>query len=225
MKRIVNRTLVVFAILAVFGVSFIMGRGTAIRSGQKLSSAVDEAERAVAVLPLLRASEAEIPPLTFDDGPEFSTVAKAAESDEEVEEEHEEPPFPLMAPTEGEVAKDYSMQAVYSNTMSDWRAHTGVDIEADLAAAVMAAEEGTVSAAYSDKLWGNVIEIQHKGGLKTVYKGVSTLDMVRVGEEVTAGKVISGVGTSPVESKDVSHLHFEVWQDEVCINPESCVLE
>ena len=225
MKRTLNRTLVVFAILAVFGVSFIMGRGTAIRKGQKLAAAVDEAERAVAVLPLLRASEAEIPSLTFEDGPEISAVAKAAEPDDEVEEEQEEPPFPLLAPAEGDIAKAYSMQAVYSNTMSDWRAHTGVDIEAELAAAVRAAEEGTVSAAYSDKLWGNVIEIQHKGGLKTVYKGVSTLDMVRVGEEVTAGKVISGVGTSPVEGKDVSHLHFEVWQDGVCINPESYVLE
>ena len=225
MKRTLNRTLVVFAIVAVFGVSFIMGRGTAIRNGRQLSAAVDEAERAVAVLPLLRASEAEIPPLTFDGGSDFSAVVHAAGPDEEVEEEQEEPPFPLMAPADGEIAKDYSMQAVYSNTMSDWRAHTGVDIEAELAAAVRAAEDGTVCAAYSDKLWGNVIEIQHKGGLKTVYKGVSTLDMVRVGEEVTAGKVISGVGTSPVEGKDISHLHFEVWQDEVCINPESYVLE
>ena len=224
MKRFFNKTLVVIAILAVFGVSFIMGRGSALRSGQRLSSAIDEAERAAAVLPLLKASEAEIQPLSFDDGPDISVV-RAAEPDQEVEEEREDPPFPLMAPANGIVGKAYSMQAVYSATMSDWRAHTGVDIEAELAAAVRAAEEGTVSAAYSDKLWGNVIEIQHKGGLKTVYKGVSTLEMVRVGEEVSAGKIISGVGTSPVEGKDISHLHFEVWQDDVCMNPESYVLE
>lgn len=225
MRRHLNRTLVIFAILAVFGVSFIMGRSTAIRKGRQLSTALDDAERAVAVLPLLRASEAEIPPLTFEDGPDISAVVHAAEPDEEVEEIREEPPFPLQPPSDGGISKAYSMQAVYSATMSDWRAHTGMDIEAELAAAVRAAEEGTVSAAYSDKLWGNVIEIQHKGGLKTVYKGVSTLDMVKVGEEVAAGKVISGVGTCPVEGKDISHLHFEVWQDDVCINPQNYVLE
>lgn len=225
MKRFLNRTMVVFAILVVFGVSFIMGRGTALRSGKRLSAAVDEAERTVAVLPLLRASEAEIPALTFEGVPDISAVVHAAESDEEVEEEREEAPFPLQSPTNGEIGKDYSMHAVYSNTMSDWRAHTGIDIEAELAAAVRAVEDGTVSAAYSDKLWGNVIEIQHKGGLKTVYKGVSTLEMVKIGQEVEAGKVISGVGTSPVEGKDISHLHFEVWQDDVCMNPEEYILE
>ena len=100
----------------------------------------------------------------------------------------------------------------------------GMDIEAPLASAVTAPAEGTVTAAYNDRLWGNVIEIEHSGGLKTVYKGVSTFDMVEVGGQVSAGQTISGVGTSPMEGKTASHLHFEIWQDELSVNPESYVL-
>ena len=124
----------------------------------------------------------------------------------------------------GAVCAPYSLQAVYSETMQDWRSHSGMDIAAPLAAAVVAAADGTVSKAYEDKLWGNVIELKHKGGLRSVYKGVSTLDMVSVGEEVKKGTVISGVGSSPIESKAASHLHFETWQDDICVNPESYVV-
>lgn len=222
MKKILNRFLVFMAVIAVFGVSFFMGRNTAVRNSQRqLSSAMDEAERAAAMLPLLRAAE----PIEIPASAEEDTVVHIAAPDEEVEPEVEEPPFPLPRPVDGSISNPYSLQAVYSETMHDWRAHTGIDIDASLAAAIFAPAEGTVTAAYEDNLWGKVIELRHKGGLKTVYKGVSTLGMVEVGENVEAGEIISGVGTSPVESKAMSHLHFEIWQDDVCINPESYVVE
>lgn len=224
LRGFLNRTLVVLAIVAVFGVSFVMGRRTALKNSRELSSALDDAERMAAVLPLLNAAEDEPRPLTFDDGPEI-TVAEAAPEEEEEEEPVEEPPYPLPKPVDGDVGKDYSLQAVYSETMGDWRAHTGMDIEAPLASAVTAAADGKVTAAYNDRLWGKVIEIQHSGGLKTVYKGLSTLEMVEVGQTVKKGDVISGVGTSPLEAKAVSHLHFETWQEDVSVNPESYVVE
>ena len=222
MRKKLNRFLVFLAVLAVFGVSFFMGRNTAVRNNrQQLSSALDEAERAAAVLPLLRAADPIEIPASADEDP----VVHMAAPDEEVEPEEEEPPFPLPKPVDGSVSNSYSLQAVYSETMHDWRAHMGIDIDAALTAAITVPAEGTVIAAYEDTLWGKVIEIRHKGGLKTVYKGVSTLDMVKAGETVPAGKIISGVGTSPIESKAMSHLHFEIWQDDVCINPESYIIE
>ena len=202
LRKHLNRTLAVLAVASVFGVSFVMGRRTALKSTRQLTAALDEAERTAAVLPLLKAAETEPAPLSFEDGgPDITAAAQPAPEEEEAEEEREEPPFPLPMPVAGVVGKAYSLQAVYSETMGDWRAHMGMDIEAPLASAVTAPAEGTVTAAYNDRLWGNVIEIEHSGGLKTVYKGVSTLDMVEVGGQVSAGQTISGVGQAPWRAK------------------------
>lgn len=224
--RFFKRTLTALAIVAVFGVSFVMGHISAVKSVERRGEDIkEEAERAVAVLPLLRASEPASPdPLFEDDEPDTPVIHTAAPG-EEVEVEEEAAPFPLPVPVSGNISAQYSLQAVYSATMGDWRAHTGMDVEAPLTTAVIAAADGTITKAYEDKLWGSVIEIQHSGGLKTVYKGLSTLSMVRVGQQVKEGDVISGVGTAPIESKAMPHLHFETWQDGVCVNPESYVVE
>lgn len=224
--KFLKSTLAFLAVMAVFGVSFAMGHMTAVRSVQRSSAEVSaEAERAVAILPLLRASEPETSASepAASPAPEPEPVHTAAPG-EPVEEITEEPPCPVPSPVEGSVSAVYSLQAAYSETMKDWRAHTGMDIDAALSSAVSAVADGTVTAAYEDKLWGNVIEIEHKGGLKTVYKGVSTLSMVKVGESVEQGDIISGVGTAPVESKAMPHLHFETWLNGVCVNPECYVV-
>ena len=225
--KFMNKTMAFVAVIAVFGVSFAMGHMSAVKSTKRWETRANESmDRAVAIMPLLRASEGVAAETNVHaaaaDEPEAVLTAAPGEPVEEV---IEEPPFPVLMPVDGLVSEPYSLQSVYSETMQDWRAHTGMDIEAQLASAVVAVAEGTVTKAYEDKLWGNVIEIEHKGGLKTVYKGVSTLSMVRVGEKVDEGKIISGVGTSPIESKAMAHLHFEIWQDGVCINPESYVVK
>lgn len=225
--KFMNKTMAFIAVIAVFGVSFAMGHISAVKSTKQWEARTNESvDRAVAIMPLLRASEgtAVKPDIPASPADKPAAVLTAA-PDEPVEEEIEEPPFPVLMPVDGLVSEPYSLQSVYSETMQDWRAHTGMDIEAQLASAVVAVAEGTVTKAYEDKLWGNVIEIEHKGGLKTVYKGVSTLSMVRVGDKVDEGKIISGVGISPIESKAMSHLHFEIWQRGDCINPESYVVK
>lgn len=224
--KFLKSTLTFLAVLAVFGVSFAMGHISAVKSSELRNREIkQEAERAVAILPLLRASEApdgeDKPPASPVKEPEAVHTAAPGEA---VEEEAEQPPCPVPYPVSGSVSSPYSLQAVYSETMQDWRTHQGMDIDAPLSSAVTAVADGKVIRAAEDKLWGNVIELQHKGGLKTVYKGVSTLSMVKVGEEVSAGEVISGVGTSPAESKAMPHLHFETWQDGVCVNPECYVV-
>ncbi len=178
----------------------------------------------MASLPLRRASEAEPKEGVASPAPEPESITvRTAAPGEEVEEEREEPPSQVPMPVNGSISARYSLQSVYSETMHDWRAHRGMDIDAPLTEAVSAVADGTVKRAYEDKLWGNVIEIEHCGGLTTVYKGVSTLSMVSVGKSVRSGDVISGVGTSPIESKAMPHLHFEAWQDGVCVNPEYIV--
>lgn len=229
MNKYIRSGLTAFAILAVFVVSFAAGRMTAVKSSEEKTKAMkEEAERTAAIIPLLNATENPLPDeITVagrvNDREEEEKVVHSVP--EEEAESYEEPPFPLLRPVDGETALEYSLQSVYSETMKDWRAHTGMDIEAPLTTEVKAAADGQISKCYEDKLWGNIIEITHKGGLKTVYKGVSTLSMVSIGKEVAKGDVISGVGTVPSESKAMPHLHFEVWQDGVCINPSSYVID
>lgn len=224
LNKFLNRLLIAIGVFAVFGVSFFMGHRAAVRDGERrLSAASDDARRAASVLPLITAAEPEELPASAGDGDGDAPTVRTAAPGEEVEPEVEEPPCPIPPPVEGEVTNPYSLQSVYSETTRDWRAHMGTDIEAPLAAAIKAPAEGTVTAVYEDNLWGKVIEITHRGGLRTVYKGVSTLDMVKKGDAVEAGEIISGVGTSPIESKAMSHLHFETWQDGVCVNPDCYV--
>lgn len=229
MKNFFKGGLCTIAVAAVFAVSFLAGRMTTLKSNRdETEKILDEAQRAVAVLPLLRASESEEKEEILSTDETFAVnrpnvEAKSAPEDEA--EQIEEPPFPLLKPVDGAVSQDYSITAIYSETMRDWRAHCGIDIEAPLTSEVKAAADGTVSRLYEDKLWGNVLEITHKGGLKSVYKGVSTLSMVSMGEDVKKGDVISGVGMSPCESKAMAHLHFEIYQDETNINPCSYVID
>lgn len=230
MKNFYKGGLSALAVLAVFTVSFAAGRMTAIKSSDEQSREIKEqAERAVAVMPLLRAAET---PLSEETEETVSISRPKEEEDKTVRSvpkeeaiEDDEPPFPLLKPVEGEIMAEYSLSGVYSETMKDWRAHTGMDIEAPLTSQVKAAADGEVTRVYEDKLWGNVIEISHKGGLKTVYKGVSTLSMVSEGKKVAEGDVISGIGTAPSESKAMPHLHFEVIKDGLNINPSSYVID
>jgi len=119
----------------------------------------------------------------------------------------------MVMPAEGEIIKGYSMdELVYSMTLREWATHSGIDIASPLGSEVKAAMAGVVSAIEEDALEGIVITIDHGDGLQTVYSGLSTGDMVQVGQSVAAEQVISGIGrTAVIEISDAPHLHFEVF--------------
>jgi len=76
---------------------------------------------------------------------------------------------------------------------------------------VRAALDGVVESISEDSLRGIVITLSHENDLKTVYMGLSTKDMVREGQQIQKGQVISGIGrTAAFEVIDDPHLHFEV---------------
>lgn len=121
----------------------------------------------------------------------------------------------MMMPVEGDIIKGFAMdELVYSRTLKEWKTHSGIDIEGELGSEVRAAMEGTVASVVEDALMGIIITLDHGDGLQTVYAGLSTKDMVRVGQRVEMGQVISGIGnTAAVEIADAPHLHFEVVLD------------
>ena len=121
-------------------------------------------------------------------------------------------PVRWVWPLEGEIVGEYSPnEPVWSATLELWQTHPGIDIAGSPGEAVYACRDGEVSDAWRDRLWGNVIVIDHDGGWRSVYRGVNTLNLVEVGQKVSAGDVISAVSPSmPCEADLPAHIHFEL---------------
>lgn len=116
----------------------------------------------------------------------------------------------MMWPAEGSLIKRFG-------TQKDGVKHTGINIKLDRGAPVYAAEEGTVI--YADnglKSYGNLVLIQHKGGVVTAY-GHNDVNKVRKSEKVKKGQVIALAGTSG--GVDQPQLHFEVRKNAAPVNP------
>ncbi len=88
------------------------------------------------------------------------------------------------------------------------RAHTGVDIAGPSGTPIYAADDGTViNAGWNRGGYGNMIIVDHGGGLFTRYAHASKL-LVKVGDTVKRGDVIMLMGSTGRSTGP--HLHFEV---------------
>ena len=89
--------------------------------------------------------------------------------------------------------------------------HTGTDIACAEGTPILAAADGTVTVANSLDSWGGsygyYIQIDHGGGLETLYAHCSSI-CVTTGQQVQAGEVIGYVGHSGRVTGN--HLHLEV---------------
>jgi murein DD-endopeptidase MepM/ murein hydrolase activator NlpD len=95
--------------------------------------------------------------------------------------------------------------------------HSGIDIMAGYGATVAAARDGlVVSVADSDFGYGKHVEIDHGGGLTTLYGHLSAFT-VTAGQRVTPGQRIGSVGDSGYSFGP--HLHFEVRLAGVPVDP------
>ena len=124
-------------------------------------------------------------------------------------------------PVKGEIIKEYAKDnLLYSNTLNEWTTHLGIDIKADKTTVVKAAYEGTVESIKNDPRYGLTVIIEHDDGFKTVYSNLLTSEFVVEGEKVKTGQTIGTVGnTATFESKDESHLHFEILKDNEQVDP------
>jgi murein DD-endopeptidase MepM/ murein hydrolase activator NlpD len=97
--------------------------------------------------------------------------------------------------------------------------HLGIDITASSSTLVLASGGGVVVfAGFSQYGYGNVVQIDHMDGFATVYGHLSQINVSQC-EVVSAGQVI-GIAGSTGNSTGV-HLHFEVREGNVNINPWS----
>ncbi len=94
--------------------------------------------------------------------------------------------------------------------------HQGIDIDANTGDPVTAAAEGVVSFSGVRGGYGNVVEIDHGNGYKTLYAHNSA-NLVKAGDVVRAGQRIAKVGSTGRSTG--SHLHFEVQLNGRQMNP------
>ena len=120
-----------------------------------------------------------------------------------------------------QVSQAYSAGApVYSQTMKDWRIHTGTDLSAQAGEEVLACANGQVLETATDPLLGNLVTIEH-GDFVFSYCGLGEDFAVSPGDTVTQGQVIGAITAVPQESAESPHLHLEVRRDQVCLDPQS----
>lgn len=124
-------------------------------------------------------------------------------------------------PVQGEVARDFSLEVfAYDATMGDWRTHDGLDIAADLGSPVCACGTGTVTDVTRDPMLGMIVTVDHGRGMESRYANLAESVNVQVGDAVEAGTVLGTVGTTAIsESASPSHLHFEMIEYDVSIDP------
>ena len=149
--------------------------------------------------------------LDEETAPQEQNVEETEEPEQEAEPQVVPDPIFEM-PVAGEVKKIFANDSlVYSETLKEWVTHTGIDIEADKATVVKAAEAGKVTAIKNDPRYGITVIIEHVNGYETRYANLLTAEFVNVGEEVTKGQTIGTVGdTATFEVLDNYHLHFEI---------------
>ena len=98
--------------------------------------------------------------------------------------------------------------------------HRGTDIPAPEGTPILAAHSGTVIISGWNNSYGNQVLLDNGAGLSTRYAHM-TQTAVTAGETVTAGQVIGYVGNTGDSTG--FHLHFEVMQNGVLINPLNAV--
>lgn len=127
---------------------------------------------------------------------------------------------PLLTYT---VAKDYNdSKLVYNTTLKQWEAHKGICFTAAEGSDVFACLDGVVEDVYTNYLNGTVVVLNHNNNLKTYYSSLAEDVKVKVGDTVSKGSVIGKISNSGASELNLgNHLHFEVTENNVKIDPST----
>jgi len=160
-----------------------------------------------------------------DDRHTTTTTASATASSQTTVATRADAPDLYVLPLTNTVQKPFSADApLYSETMRDWRIHTGVDFAGELGQTVKAVAQGTVVSIEEDALWGSIVTIDHGVGVLSRYCGVEA--SVKEGDKTDASTPIGKLITIPCEALQKPHLHFEMTVDGVPVDPiEAIALE
>lgn len=122
--------------------------------------------------------------------------------------------FAWPAPSYKRISDDYGYRI--HPILKTKQFHNGIDMAAPGGSPILAAYDGTVTAAAYSATMGNYIMIDHGDNLYTIYMHASKL-YVSKGAEVVKGQKIAAVGTTGRSTGN--HLHFSVRLNGSYVNP------
>ncbi|MGV6860208.1 MAG: M23 family metallopeptidase [Putridiphycobacter sp.] len=149
--------------------------------------------------------------------PEFSKSSADSVLRESVENSNNEMFMPALQTTEyaffvnpvvGKIAKTFNKK----------EGHFGVDVVTKKDEPILSILDGVVLFANWTSTEGNVIILQHHDNYISVYKHCSVL-LKKMGDKVQIEDPIAIVGNSG-EFTTGYHLHFELWQNGMALNPQ-----
>lgn len=100
--------------------------------------------------------------------------------------------------------------------------HTGIDVSAGIGTSFVSAANGIVIKATYNIAYGNMVIVDHGGGVQTLYAHGSEI-MVQVGDEVKAGDEVLKVGSTGYSTGP--HAHFEIRINGNPVDPLNYLLD
>ena len=114
------------------------------------------------------------------------------------------------APLQFDMITSLYAQKRFHPTQRRYKAHYGMDFEADLGTPIEAIKDGVITRARYGRANGNNVKIEHSNDLSTQYLHLSKIDSsIHVGAKVKQGQVIGYVGNTGWSSGP--HLCLRVW--------------
>lgn len=117
-------------------------------------------------------------------------------------------------PVGGPITSGFGMR--YHPILHRTRMHNGIDFGAGAGTSILAAADGSVIAATYSKGYGNMVILDHGGGVSTLYGHCSRI-LVNEGQRIARGQRIALVGSTGLATGP--HLHWEVRVNGRPINP------
>jgi murein DD-endopeptidase MepM/ murein hydrolase activator NlpD len=128
--------------------------------------------------------------------------------------------FEAAAKAEGMAipTRNYKISAVFGQSGPYWSSgrHTGLDFAAPMGTTIMAVDDGKVVAAGPAGAYGNMIEVAHGDGTRSLYAHLSSID-VKKGQKVSRGEHIGALGNTG--NSTGPHLHFEISKKGTPVDP------
>ena len=104
----------------------------------------------------------------------------------------------------------------YENTYIQ---NTGVDYVSKNVFKVNSIADGKVLSVTTDDIVGTTIKIEHNNDMISVYQSVNDVQ-VKEKDTVSKGQIIANSGTNNIGSDLGNHLHFELYNKNILVNPE-----
>jgi len=122
---------------------------------------------------------------------------------------------PWLMPVQGPVTTHFGEQRSYNGGSVSGH-HSGTDLGSDLGTPVVATNSGKVVMARQLRVHGNMVVIDHGGGVYSGYAHLSSFAAAE-GQAVKAGDIIGYVGNTGLSTG--AHLHWEMSVGGVLVDP------